>query len=172
MKVLGRSGGPRCAQVGPKWGQVGPKLEPSWAKLGLSWHLEAILAPRWSKIAKMTFRMRPQIAKIRFWRHLGGLLGRFLEAFGRPRCAQDDPGERQDGPRWRQEEPGRRQAVPRRRQDDSKTPQKDPKSLQEAPKRFQEADTRPPGGLRVLDSPTSARFKTLHTATNWMMNML
>ena len=66
--VFGGSGSPRCGQVGPSSAQDGPKL-------GLSWHLEAILVPRWPKMAKMTFRMRLQIAKMRFWRHLGGLWG-------------------------------------------------------------------------------------------------
>ena len=60
-------------QDAAKVGQVRPKMGPSWAKLGLSWHLEAILVPRWPKMAKMTFRMRLQIAKMRFWRHLGEL---------------------------------------------------------------------------------------------------
>ena len=31
------------------------------------------MAPRWQKMAKMTFRMRLQIAKMQFWRHLGEL---------------------------------------------------------------------------------------------------
>ena len=65
----------RGVQDAAKLGQVRPKMGPSWAKLGLSWHLEAILVPRWPKMAKMTFRMRLQIAKMRFWRHLGGLWG-------------------------------------------------------------------------------------------------
>ena len=64
--VFEGSASPRCGQVGPSSAQDGPKL-------GLSWHLEAILVPRWPKMAKKTFRMRLQIAKMRFWRHLGEL---------------------------------------------------------------------------------------------------
>ena len=60
------SGSPRCGQVGPSSAQDGPKL-------GLSWHLDAILVPRWPKMAKMTFKMRLQSAKMRFCRPLGGL---------------------------------------------------------------------------------------------------
>ena len=59
---------PRCAQDGPRWAQVAPKM----AQDG---EIEGKMQPRWPKMAKMTFRMRLQIAKMRFWRHLGGLWG-------------------------------------------------------------------------------------------------
>ena len=66
--------GGREVQDAAKLGQVRPKMGQSWAKLGLSWHLKAILVPRWPKMAKMIFRMRLQIAKMRFWRGPGGVL--------------------------------------------------------------------------------------------------
>ena len=70
----------------PSWAKFGPSSAQDGAKLGLSWHLEAILVPRWPKMAKMTFRMRLQIAKMRFWRHLGGLWGSPGAVLGEKDC--------------------------------------------------------------------------------------
>ena len=76
----------RGVQDAVEVGQVPPKMDPSWAKLGLSWHLEATLAPRWPKMAKITWKMRLQRPKMRFRRRLGGVwggLGRVLRRLGR-----------------------------------------------------------------------------------------
>ena len=73
----------REVQDAPKMRPRRPKMGASWAKLGLSWHLEAILALRWPKMAKMTFEMRLESPKMRFRRRLGRLwggLGRVLGA--------------------------------------------------------------------------------------------
>ena len=70
--------GPRCAQDGPRWAQVAPKM----AQDG---RITRKMQPRWPKMAKITFKMRLEIAKMRFWRHLGGLWGgpgAVLEGFG------------------------------------------------------------------------------------------
>ena len=60
--------GGRRAQDAAKLGQVRRKKGPSW-------HLEAILEPRWPKMAKMALKMRLESAKMPFWRRLGSLLG-------------------------------------------------------------------------------------------------
>ena len=67
--------GPRCAQDGPRWAQVAPKM----AQAG---RITRKMQPRWPKMAKITFKMRLEIAMIRFWRHLGGLWGGFGRSGG------------------------------------------------------------------------------------------
>ena len=54
-------------------------MGPSSAKLGLSRHLEAILAPRWPKMTKMTFKMRPQSPPRRLQNRILAISSRILK---------------------------------------------------------------------------------------------